>query len=80
MLYYNIRMYALRRQQGYRRFTREELLEETRAAGFRDLRCRETYGGRFLMVVGHAWRQESAQSDDGPTALVAAPEPALIGG
>jgi ubiquinone/menaquinone biosynthesis C-methylase UbiE len=54
MLYYNLRMYGLRRQGGYRRFTKTELLAEIRDAGFVGLRYRTTYGGRFHMVVAQA--------------------------
>ncbi|HOX05258.1 MAG TPA: methyltransferase domain-containing protein [Planctomycetota bacterium] len=51
VLYYNLRMYGFRRQGGYRRFGRPELLAEIRGAGFVGLRYRTTYGGRFHMVV-----------------------------
>jgi ubiquinone/menaquinone biosynthesis C-methylase UbiE len=79
MLYYNIRMYALRRQHGYRRFTQSELIEETRRAGFADLRWRLTYGGRFLMVVGHAPQDDLWHPDAGVAARAAVHPLALSG-
>jgi ubiquinone/menaquinone biosynthesis C-methylase UbiE len=54
MLYYNIRMYALRRRGGYHRFSRQELLAEIGEAGFVDLGYDTTYGGRFHLVTALA--------------------------
>jgi ubiquinone/menaquinone biosynthesis C-methylase UbiE len=50
MLYYNFLMYALARQEGYHRFSCEELQEEVLSAGFEDLHCESTYGGRFHLL------------------------------
>jgi ubiquinone/menaquinone biosynthesis C-methylase UbiE len=52
--YYNIRMYGLRRQEGYRRIAAGELLEAVRGAGFVDARLGETYGGMFHLVTAVA--------------------------
>jgi ubiquinone/menaquinone biosynthesis C-methylase UbiE len=54
IFYYNVRMYAQRRQGGYRRISAGELLEEVRAAGFADVRLGETYGRMFHVVTAAA--------------------------
>jgi ubiquinone/menaquinone biosynthesis C-methylase UbiE len=54
ILYYNLRLHGLRRQQGYRRFSEQEITTEVRAAGFVRLRYERTFRGRFHMVQAAA--------------------------
>ncbi|MHC5056615.1 MAG: class I SAM-dependent methyltransferase [Planctomycetota bacterium] len=54
ILYYNLRLYGLKRSKGYRRFSEQEVLAEVSGAGFVRLRYDRTFGGRFHMVRARA--------------------------
>ncbi|MHC4247744.1 MAG: class I SAM-dependent methyltransferase [Planctomycetota bacterium] len=51
LAYYNIRVYRLRKQQSFRRFTREDILARVADAGFVRLRHDLTFGGLFHLVL-----------------------------
>ena len=59
ILYYNLRLHGLKRNEGYRRFTEQEILAEVSGAGFIELRYDRTFGGRFHMVSAKARPQQT---------------------
>jgi ubiquinone/menaquinone biosynthesis C-methylase UbiE len=59
ILYYNLRLYGLKRNEGYRRFSEQEILAEISGAGFVKLRYDRTFGGRFHMVRARAQPQQT---------------------
>jgi len=66
-MYYNVRMYLLSRQHGYRRFSRDDLLREIENAGLRSLSCQVTYGGYFHLVKSHVPSQPARTTGEGPS-------------
>jgi len=50
VVYYNYRMYGLRKRDGYRRLTRDDLLREVAQGNFTDATYSIAYRGRFHVV------------------------------
>jgi len=64
--YYNVRVYRLRRQRSFRRFTRAEILSRVAEAGFIGLRHRLTFGGLFHEVCAVSPHGSAGVSDSKP--------------